>query len=341
MSYTIFTNVHVAIDIISNQGEFYMENEKISRLVEIAELYYQQDYSQQEIGNKLGISRPTVSRLLLQAKHEGIVEIKVFNPNEYALQLAQNLKEKFQLKHCIVVPIPKFEDDLIKDWLGEEAASYLHEIVKNGDIIGITWGTTLYELAKKIQSKNVKDVKVVQLNGGISYSESNTYASEIINLLAKAFNTIPHFLQVPAVVDNINIKKAIVADRHIKEVLEIGNLANIAIFTVGEPSDHSTLMKAGYFFEADNETLKETKVVGDICSRYFAINGDICSPTLNDRTIGIELSQLIEKDYGILVAGGKTKIDGIYGALNGYYANVLITDQYTAKSLLEMKSGDE
>jgi deoxyribonucleoside regulator len=318
-----------------------MEVEKISRLVEIAELYYLQDFNQQEIAKKFAISRPTVSRLLLQAKQEGIVEIKIVNPTDFVQQLALTLKEKFKLKQCIVAPVPKFEDNLIKENIGIVAAEYVNGLVKNGDTIGITWGTTIFELVKKIQPKNVKDVTVVQLNGGVSYSESNTYASEIINRLASAFNTIPHFLQVPAVVDHLVVKNAIVADRHIKSVLELGKAANIAIYTVGDPGEQSTLMKAGYFLEGDIETLKTNKAVGDICSRYFDSGGNICNFSLNDRTIGIDLHHLAQKEYGILVAGGRNKIDGIYGALKGHYANVLITDQYSAKALLEMVGGED
>ncbi|HJV17864.1 MAG TPA: sugar-binding transcriptional regulator [Bacillales bacterium] len=318
-----------------------MEDEKVSRLVEIAELYYLQDLSQQEIATKLAISRPTVSRLLLQAKQEGIVEINIFNPTEYGQKLALKVKEKFQLKHCIIAPIPKFEDDFIKEKLGEAAASYLNEIVKNKDVIGITWGTSLYQLVNKIKPKNVKDISIVQLNGGISYSETNTYASEIMSCLADAFNTIPHFLQVPAVVDHMDVKKAMLADRHIKKVLELGRQANIAIYTVGAPGEQSTLMRAGYFLDKDIDILKVNESVGDICSRYFGIDGKISNQALNDRTIGIELHQLMEKEYGILVAGGKNKIDGIYGALMGGYANVLITDQYTAKTILEMQGGED
>ncbi|MDR7001075.1 sugar-binding transcriptional regulator [Neobacillus niacini] len=318
-----------------------MADEKISRLVEVAKMYYQLDYSQQEIAQKLGISRPTVSRLLVQAKQEGIVQIKIFNPAEDVEEIARQLKEKFQLKDCIVTPVANFEDPTIKEKLGEAAADYLYKIVESGDTIGITWGTTIYQLVKKMQPKNVKDVTIVQLNGGVSYSESNTYAAEIVNGLANAFNTTPHFLPVPAIVDSMVVRQAIVADRHVKKLLELGKKANIAIFTVGEPGDQSTLMHAGYFFDSDIEILRENKTVGDICSRFIDRNGQVCNETLNDRTIGIELTDLAEKEYGILLAGGASKIDGIYGALTGHYANTLITDQYTAKSLLEMESDDQ
>jgi deoxyribonucleoside regulator len=317
-----------------------MGDEKISRLVEVAKMYYQLDYSQQEIAEKLGVSRPTVSRMLVQAVEEGVVHIKIINPAEDVEQLSKKVKEKFQLKHCIVAPLPEYRDDLIKEKLGEIAADYLYEIVKSGDIIGITWGTTLYQLARKIQPKNVKDISIVQLNGGVSYSESNTYSSEILNGLSSAFNTTPYFLPVPAVVDHVVVKQAIVADRHIKKLLELGKQANIAIFTVGEPGEQSTLMQAGYFFETDIEILKAKKAVGDICSRFFDIDGKITNEALNDRTIGIELTDLVGKEFGILVAGGNTKVDGIYGALRGKYANVLITDQYTAKALVEMGSDE-
>ena len=50
-----------------------MENkEKEQFSIEVARLYYESDYSQQEIANKLGISRPKVSRLLKSAKGENI-----------------------------------------------------------------------------------------------------------------------------------------------------------------------------------------------------------------------------------------------------------------------------
>lgn len=314
-----------------------MSNEKVARLVEIAKMYYVMDYSQQEIAQQLGVSRPTVSRLLLQAKQDGIVHIKICDPTEDVQQLALQVKEKFQLKECIVASTTSYEDDTVKEKLGEAASDYLYEIVKSGDTIGITWGTTLYELSQKLQPKSVKNISVVQLNGGVSYSELNTYASEILNGLASAFHTTPHFLPVPAVVDHTVVKQAIVADRHIKKVLELGNQANIAIYTVGEPGEQSTLMQAGYFLSEDMETLKRNKTVGDICSRFIDVRGRFSNQSLNERTIGIELSQLADKEYSILVAGGNKKIEGIIGAVTGGYANVLITDQYTAKALLDME----
>ncbi|MEW9051282.1 MAG: sugar-binding transcriptional regulator [Neobacillus sp.] len=311
-----------------------MDQEKLYKVIEAAKLYYLLDYNQNEIAKILGVSRPTVSRLLQQAKADGIVQINIMDPTENVMALANQLEKKFNLKKAIVASIPQFENHIIKNYLGEKAANYLHEIVKDQDVIGVTWGTTLYHIAIELKQKFVKDVKVVQLKGGVSHSETNTYASEILYLFGKAYNTTPHHLPLPAIVDHVVVKQAMEADRHIKRILELGKEANIALFTIGTVKTDSLLFQMGYFTESDQDSLYE-KAVGDICSRFFDKNGEICNESLNERTLGVNLNDLRQKEYSILVAGGPNKIEGIYGALKGQYANVLITDQFTAQFLLD------
>ncbi|MGC5327711.1 sugar-binding transcriptional regulator [Brevibacillus sp. SYSU BS000544] len=311
-----------------------MEPDKLNKVIEAAKLYYLLDYNQHDIAKLLGVSRPTVSRLLQTAKNEGIVQIKIRDATDDIKNLSENLEQKFQLKKAIVVSIPQYENNIIKNYLGEKAASYLSEIVKEGDIIGVTWGTTLYHVAIELKQMFVNDVKVVQLKGGVSHSQTHTYASEILYLFGKAFNTNPLYLPLPAIVDHVVVKQAMEADRHIRKVIEMGKEANIAMFTCGPIKSESLLFQLGYFTEDDLEMLY-SKAVGDICSRFFDIEGNICNESLNERTLGINLEEFKKKDYSILVAGGAQKIEGIYGALKGEYANVLITDQYTAQFLLD------
>lgn len=311
-----------------------LEQEKLKKVIEAAKLYYLLDYNQNQIAAELGISRPTVSRLLQQAKTEGIVQIKIMDPTNGIEQLASELEEKFNLKKAIVASIPQYESTSIKKGLGEKAAEYLYEIVKDGDRIGVTWGTTLYNVACQLKQKFVKDVKVVQLKGGISHSETNTYHSEILDLFGKAFNTVPTHLPLPAIVDHVVVKQAMEADRHIKRILDMGKDANIALFTIGPVKSESLLFQLGYFSEEDLKHI-HSKAAGDICSRFIDEEGEILNASLNERTLGIDLKDLKQKEHSILVAGGQQKIDGIYGALKGGYANVLVTDQFTARFLLD------
>ncbi|WHY87605.1 sugar-binding transcriptional regulator [Neobacillus novalis] len=313
-----------------------MDREKLTKVIEAAKLYYLLDYNQNDIAKLLGVSRPTVSRLLQQAKSEGIVQISIMDPSEDVENLALQLEKKFNLKKAVVASIPQFENHIIKNYLGEKAALYLDEIVKDNDIIGVTWGTTLYHIAIELKQKYVKNVHVVQLKGGVSHAETNTHASEILYLFGKAYNTTPHNLPLPAIVDHVVVKQAMEADRHIRKILELGVQANIALFTIGSIKTDSLLFQLGYFTDTDLDSLNG-KAVGDICSRFFDRQGEICNESLNERTLGVNLKNLRQKEYSILVAGGPNKIEGIYGALKGEYANVLITDQFTAQFLLDKK----
>ena len=53
-------------------------NNHESLLVHVAQLYYQQNLNQSEISKIVGLSRPTVSRMLEEAREVGIVEIRSY-----------------------------------------------------------------------------------------------------------------------------------------------------------------------------------------------------------------------------------------------------------------------
>jgi deoxyribonucleoside regulator len=47
------------------------------------------------------------------------------------------------------------------------------------------------------------------------------------------------------------------------------------------------------------------------------------------------LPDLRKKEKSILVAGGQRKVEAIRASLRGKYANILVTDQFTAQALLQ------
>jgi len=314
-----------------------MSLEKQRLIIDAARLYYDSDFSQQEIANTLGISRPTVSRLLQQAKELGYVRIEIIDPLENNHDLAKELKKKYNLQSVEVCYSPIDDYSEVTQIITKKAADVLGDYVNDGDIVGVTWGTTMYHIAKKLEKKPVKGVEVIQLNGGISYSKTNTYASETVNMFAEAFNTIPRYLPLPVIFDNPQVKQMVESDRHIERLIELGKQSNIGIFTVGTVKKDALLFRVGYFNEEEEQNI-QTYAVGDICSRFFDNKGQIYSNLLNSRTIGIELDELRNKEKSILVAGGEKKTDAIHGALVGKYANILITDQFTAKRLLEINN---
>lgn len=310
---------------------------KLDLLVNVARLYYEHNCSQQTIAEKLGISRPYVSRLISEARESGIVEIKIIDPNGAETQLEREMRTEFGLEKALVIPYQRGMEENLTGQLAAAACRYLNTVIKDNDIIGVSWGATLYACSRSIKpAVQPKNITVVQLCGAVSMLEKNIYAGEIPINLAAAYRGVPYLLPLPAVVDDINTKTAITRDKNISHVLETGRKADIAIFSVGTFTRNSTLPRAGYISPADVDRILARGAEGDICSRIIDGKGEICDGELDGRTIGISLEDLRKIKCRIGVAGGPDKVRCIHAILAGGYPNVLVTDEETATGLLKL-----
>lgn len=98
-----------------------MDLEKQRLSIEAAKLYYQSDYSQQDIAARLGVSRPTVSRLLQYAKDRGYVRIEIMDPLEDIDIIAGELKSKYDLDTALVCFTPLKSDEEIQKHISKRA----------------------------------------------------------------------------------------------------------------------------------------------------------------------------------------------------------------------------
>jgi deoxyribonucleoside regulator len=308
-------------------------NSEINLMIETARLYYEYHFSQQQIANKIGISRPGISRLLQKARENGIVKIEIIDPAAKGTALEAKLKKKYKLKDVIIVPNENEDNATIKERLGKSAVSYLDHLIKDNMILGVSWGTTMLQVAKQIKSKPTIGLTIVQLNGGVTRAEYDTHASEVAQKMGEKYRAVPFLLPLPAIVDNMNVKNAILSDKNIAFTLNLGKQAEVMVFTVGKFDYESVLVKANYFEQNEVERLIKNGAVADVCSRIINKKGNICSDELNNRTIGIELNDIKEKSYSIAVAGGRDKVNAIKAALKGRMFNVLITDEFVASQL--------
>lgn len=308
---------------------------QVEKLVEASRLYYLHHFSQQQVAEKLGVSRPSVSRLLTEARERGIVRIKVVDPSGRGTCLERDLKKRFKLKKVIVVPSDHADDTGLKKRLGVAAGNYLDQIIRDGITLGVSWGSTMQELVRSLHPKRVKAMRIVQILGGISQTAYETHANEVVQKMGENFYTNPHLLLAPAVVQTETVKKALMSDAHIAEVVEMGRQAEMALFSLGVFDHEAIAVQANYITHEEVDSLRQKGAIGDICTRIIDREGQIVSPELNARTTGIELQNLKSKQYSIAVAGGLRKLDVIRAGLLGHYFNVLITDEDVASALLD------
>src|SRR4051812_25035078 len=148
-----------------------MMDERDELLVTVASLYYELDQNQQQISERLGISRSTVSRLIKEARDRGIVEIRLHKPAWRNYALEQGLIERFDLQDAYVLLTneSRREDELLAQ-VGRLAAAYVQRVIDqlpNGSCIGICWGTGVHAAVDALHEARDKRIDVVQMLGSV------------------------------------------------------------------------------------------------------------------------------------------------------------------------------
>lgn len=312
-----------------------METAKLHQIIRIARKYYELNMGQLEIGKEEGISKSTVSRLLQKAMDLGFVKVTVEYPLESVTEIENQLKDLFGLKDVFVVPNVVNDETLALKDTCRALAQNLDLYIKEKSIVGVSWGKTMNCLSGFVDNIKAKEIRVVQLNGGVAKCTNPTGASQIVDALTHAGDGTGYLFPVPAVVDSREISDVLKKDSQVQKVLNLAREAQVTIFSVGALSKESILYEVGYLKEKDYQQLEEVGAVGDIASRFFGPEGAIASENLNERVVGLELHELKSKEYNIAIAVGIQKADAILGALAGGYMNVLYTDEKTGRELLK------
>ena len=82
--------------------------------------------------------------------------------------------------------------------------------------------------------------------------------------------------------------------------------------------------------------LSRSRSVGEICTRFFDVEGRPCVTALDRRLVALDLNQLRAVPLVVCVASGTSKAAAILGAVRGGYVNSLVTDDVTAAEVLTL-----
>lgn len=305
----------------------------------VSSLYYLRGLTQRQIANRLHLSRPKVSRLLQEARDRGIVQISVTSPEDNFVELEAEFENRFGLEEVLVTSSglgdANEEMPFLKQQIGTAAANYLRRTVQDGDVLGITWGTTLQAMMQALQPVRTDDVHVVQTLGGVGPPEAEAHAADLSRRLAQLLDGRLTALPAPGIVDSTQVREVLVSDRHTQTATELFPKLTTAYVGIGALSTNPIFDEDPAVSEETYDDLVASQAVGDIALRFFDADGQAVDTSLHDRLIGITLEQLQNTDCVVGVAGGPQKVDAIHGALRGELVDVLITDHTTATQIAE------
>lgn len=308
----------------------------VSLLYDAARLYYEDEATQAQVAERLGTSRATVSRLLAEAKRQGIVSIEVVPPAEARQgDLADRLARTLNLTSVYLSPQlpPPGAGRTLVDVMGRVLAPAVGRALGEagllpGDVLLVSSGRTVYEVAQ-FDLPAMPGVIVAPTVGGNDQPEEWYQTNEITRLVANGIGGRANYLFAPAL-PGVELYQSLLKDPSIQRVLHLWPRARCALMGVGAPP--LTRSDIPRFVPTSSTSLRSA--VGDVCSRFYDRAG---APVLFDdgeRLIAVELDTLRHIPVTIAVAVGGDKVQSIIAGARGGYFNRLVTDPATANDVL-------
>ena len=312
-----------------------MEN-RHELLVRVAQLYYEQNLNQSDIAEIMHLSRPTVSRLLDEARSAGIVEIKVHDPIQKDHRLSNILRTKLHLRDAIVVS-GNYDYEKSLERCCEAGLQLFYGIMDNNTTIGTSWGLVPQVFCNLMEERVYYNVHVVQMVGCMGTGNPNVDGMEIALHMSKKLHATYSNVYSPVYVKHKEVWEYLMKEPNIQSSIKRAMDTNIIITGIGSMDASSSIQRAGYWTDEDRAQLIAKGAVGHLMALPYDANGTPVQDT-TWYTIGAPLEAMRTADWSIGISAKAFKAEAVLGAIRGGYINTLVADQELAETLLKLVS---
>ena len=293
-----------------------------------ARMYYLEEATQAQVAARLGTSRATVSRLLSEARRQGIVRIEVIPPEDVDnVDLAQRTAAALGLRTAEVVPHAS-PTEVGTAMAPAVSRAILRAGLIAGEVLLVSSGRTVYEVAQG-DLPAMPGVLVAPTVGGQDEPEAWYATNEITRMVAAKIGGSPHFLYAPAL-PGPDLHAHLLQDPSIRRVSELWKQARCAVVGLGAPPQ--VRQSIPRFVPTGGGWLRDA--VGDVCTRFFDTEGKPVDYPGVDRLLATPYEVLKRIPCVIAVAVGQEKVPGIAAGARAGWFNELVTDPPTATALL-------
>ena len=253
--------------------------------------------------------------------------VREFQDFEY---LERKLSQAFGVGKMIIVPGDVDSNVSGKRDLAEAAARYLKDVLKDGDILAVSGGTTMARVAEAISGQDSpKDVTVVPVRGGLG-EDAKIHANSIAVTMAERLRGTYHQLHAPEDVSPCYLEQ-IINEPRIRQVIALGRRANVLIHGIGTAEQ---MARRRGFDDTSLMELIADGAVGEAFGCYFDVQGNIVR---NTASVGLRLEDLERIPLVISVGGGRSKAWAVMSVLSRGYCDVCITDEGVDRRLMSIK----
>jgi DNA-binding transcriptional regulator LsrR (DeoR family) len=297
-------------------------------------MYFVEEMTQNEIALKLGVGRVTVVRLLAAARERNEVKITIGDRLAECVEAERLLESRFDVEEAIVVPLSARGADATGP-VAAATGAYVSSLVRANMRIGVGWGRTLVSSLAFMTERNVENLSVVSLLGGIMKARKFNPA-EFAWRFASLFQADCYLMTAPLVVDSAATRQTLIERCGLGDIFELAKSLDAVVLGAAGMGADATAHLSKFISNADRASLVKAGAVGDVLFNFFDAGGNLVDHPINERVMSVPLDIIKKVPTRVLAAGGASKVPALAGALAMVKPTVLITDEYTARDLLKL-----
>ncbi|OJH44552.1 sugar-binding transcriptional regulator [Paracoccus sp. SM22M-07] len=305
-----------------------------SLAIRAAWLHYAGGLTQAAVAKRLGVPGVKAHRLIARAVADGVVKVSIDGEIVECVQLEDQLCSRFGLAHCEVAP-DLGEEGIPFRALGLAGAAFLRREIERGDhpVIGLGHGRTLSAAVAQLPRFEAKGVDFVSLLGGLT----RNYAAnphDVMHSLAEKTGSSAYVLPVPFFANSESDRAILLAQPGVREIFDLSSRATLKLVGMGTVTAGAQLVASGMIEPHEIAEIHAGGAIGEMMGHFFDESGSVLETTLSARTLSVDLSGT-GNDGIVVIAGGAEKVRAIRAVLNSGRLTGLITDEATARHLVE------
>lgn len=305
-----------------------------SLAIRAAWLHYAGGLTQAAVAKRLGVPSVKAHRLIARAVADGVVKVSIDGEIVECVQLEDQLCSRFGLTHCEVAP-DLGEEGIPLRALGLAGAAFLRREIERGDhpIIGLGHGRTLAAAVAQLPHFEAKGVDFVSLLGGLT----RNYAAnphDVMHSLAEKTGSSAFVLPVPFFANSESDRAILLAQPGVRDIFDLSSRATLKFVGMGTVDADAQLVASGMIEPHEIAEIHAGGAIGEMMGHFFDASGRVLETTLSARTLSVDLTGT-GNDGIVVIAGGHEKIRAIKAVLNSGRLTGLITDEATARQLVQ------
>lgn len=266
-----------------NAGRFNPETTRLDDAARAGWLYYVAGNTQDEIARKLGVSRQSAQRLVAMAVSERLIKVRLDHPIARCMDLANALKDRFELTLCEVVPSDPDAPDLLTG-LAIAAAAELERVLKSPErrIISLGTGRALKSTVEQLPRMSCPQHVIVSRLGNMMQDGSASPYNATIRLAERI--DAPHYpYPLPVVARDAAELATLQSQEAVRNTISLCEKAHLSLVGIGQMDRSAPLFIDGFASAAEMEQLARAGAAGEITSWVYDAQGRIIDCDFNAR----------------------------------------------------------